>query len=292
MQMVAHIQMPEGGVFHCRMPEGEALQLGDRCVVELDYGQDVGGLVKVEEPQAAAAAPGFSVLRKQTAEDAAQAEANEALAQKARQSFQLSVRYEKTPVKVLHTRFSFDRERLFVRYSAAVAVDLRRFVSQIQRDYKTQIDLWQVGVRDEAAFVGCVGICGREACCCAWQSQPPLVNTRMAKVQDVPLNPVTANGRCGRLKCCLAYEAEQYRQEGQNLPEAGSTVRCLMPDTQSVCGVVVERNVMCGRLTVRTREGQTLKLLKDDVELIHAARPDDQTKGDTHEDSVGEWSEP
>ena len=291
MQMVAHIRMPEGGVLHCLMPEGETLQLGDPCLVELDYGQDVGGLVKVVELQPAAAPPGFRVLRKQTAEDAAQAEANAALAQKARQAFQLSVRYEKTPVKVLHVRFSFDRECLFIRYSAAMAVDLRRFVSQIQRDYKTQVDLWQVTARDEAAFVGCVGICGRMACCCAWSHQPTPVSTRMARVQDVPLNPATVNGRCGRLKCCLAYESEQYRQEGLSLPEVGSTVRCLL-EKQEVCGVVIERNVMCGKLTVRTREGQTLKLLKDDVELIHAARPDDQTKGDSHEDSVGEWSEP
>jgi len=293
MLYVAHIQMPEGGVLHCLMPEdGPELQLGDPCLIELDYGQDNGSLVKVVELQPAAAPPGFRVLRKQTADDEVQVEANVALALKARQAFQLSVRYEKTPVKVLHTRFSFGRERLFIRYSAALAVDLRRFVSQIQRDYKTLVDLWQVSARDEAALVGCVGICGRAACCCAWAHQPLPVNTRMAKVQDVPLNPATVNGRCGRLKCCLAYEAEQYRQEGQNLPEVGSTVRCLMPDTQNVSGVVVERNVMCGKLTIRTRPGQTLKLLKDDVELIHAARPDDQTKGDSHEDSVGEWSEP
>jgi len=293
MQMIAHIQMAEGGVLYCRMPEaGAPLQLGDPCLFELDYGLDAGSLAKVAERPPEMEPPGFCVLRKLTAEDAAQVEANEALAQKARQSFLLSVRYEKTPVKVLHVRFSFGRERLFIRYSAAVAVDLRRFVSQIQRDYKTQVDLWQVGARDEAAAVGCVGVCGRVACCCAWQHQPPNVNTRMAKVQDVPLNPVTANGRCGRLKCCLAYEAEQYRQEGQNLPEVGSTVRCLMVNSQDVCGVVVERNVMCGKLAVRMREGQTLKLLKEDVVLIHAARQDDQTKGDSHEDSVGEWSEP
>jgi len=292
MQLVAHIQIPEGNVLHCQIPEdGNELHLGDQCLFEMDYGQDIGRLVKVEERLPMMTPPTFRVLRKQTADDEANTKANAELAQKVKQAFQLSVRYEKTPVKVLHARFSFDRERLFIRYSAAVAVDLRRFVSQIQRDYKTQVDLWQVSARDEAAFVGCVGICGRMACCCAWQHLPLPVNTRMAKVQDVPLNPVTANGRCGRLKCCLAYESEQYKLEGQNLPEVGSTVCCLL-ETQKVQGVVVERNVMCGRLIVRTREGQTLKLLKDDVELIHAARPDDQTKGDIHEDSVGEWSEP
>jgi len=294
MQMIAHIQMAEGGVLYCRMPEaGAPLQLGDPCLFELDYGLDAGSLAKVAERPPEMEPPGFCVLRKLTAEDAAQVEANEALAQKARQSFLLSVRYEKTPVKVLHVRFSFGRERLFIRYSAAVAVDLRRFVSQLQRDYKTLVDLWQVGVRDETALAGCVGICGRMACCCSWPHPPPAVNTRMARAQDVQLNPLTVNGRCGRLKCCLAYEYEQYSQEGQSLPEVGSTVRCQL-ETQEVKGIVTERNVMCGRLTVRTREGQFLKLSKNDVVLLQAPRPvpNDPTKGDIHEDSVGEWSEP
>ena len=288
MQLVAHIQMPEGAMLHCLMPEdGPELLLGDKCLCELDCGQDVGTLSQVTELSLHAAAPTFRVVRKLTADDEAVLQANVEVAQKARQSFQLSVRYEKTPVKALHTRFSFGRERLFIRYSAAIAVDLRRFVSQIQRDYKTQVDLWQVGMRDETALVGCVGICGREACCCAWMRQFPSPGTRMARAQDVPPNPATANGRCGRLKCCLAFEYEQYRQAGQSLPETGSTV-----ETQEGSGVVVDRNVMCGRLTVRLREGKVLKLTREDVVSVHTAHPGEQAKGDVNEDSVGEWSEP
>jgi len=294
MPLIAHIRMPEGGVLRCRMPEGkgaEGLALGDFCLCELDCGQDIGRIVKVEELSPDAAEPAFIVLRKRTAEDEEKARANADLALKAQQSFQLSLRYEKTPVKVLHSRFSLDRARLFLRYSAAVAVDLRRFISQIQRDYKTQVDLWQVGVRDEAALAGCTGICGRVACCCAWQRQCPNLNTRMAREQDVTLNPITANGRCGRLKCCFAFEHEQYREAGQNLPGVGSIVRCTQ-EQKDVSGTVVARDMMRGRLIVRTREGQMLKLLKDKVTLVHAARPDDHAKGESHEDSVGEWAEP
>ncbi|MCL2104794.1 MAG: hypothetical protein FWH21_07045 [Kiritimatiellaeota bacterium] len=321
MHILAHIQMPEGGVLRCQMPVGQKeirssevqefggsvseahsltphplnaltpFQLGDDCLCELDYGQDIGRLVKITEYPPHEGLPAFRVIRKQTAEDKAQLAENAEFAQKAKQSFLLSVRYEKTPVKVLRTRFSFMRERLFIRYSAAVAVDLRRFVSQIQRDYKTQVDLWQVSVRDEAAFVGCVGICGRAACCCAWQRQFPNPSTRMAKVQDIPLNPVTANGRCGKLKCCFAFEHEQYCQAGKDLPGLGSLVRCIL-ETQEESGIVVDRSVMCGKVTVRTRDGRTFKLLKDDVILVRAARPDEPAKGDEHEDSVGEWAEP
>jgi len=302
MQFLAHIQMPEGGTLRCLMEcSGEpvarlaqhssAATLGTDYLCELDYGQDVGQLVKTEEAPPNEALPSFRVIRTLTAEDEAQLQSNAELAQKARQSFTLSVRYEKTPVKVLSVRFSFARERLFIRYSAAVAVDLRRFINQLQRDFKTVVDLWQVGARDEAARVGCVGICGRAACCCAWQRQFPNPGTRMAKAQSVPLNPVNANGRCGRLKCCLAFEYDQYSDAGQGVPEQGSMVRCLL-EKQDETGIVVDRNVMGGKVTVRTRDGRTLKLVKEDVILVRPARPDDLTKGDGNEDSVGEWSEP
>jgi len=294
MNAVAQIQMPEGECFRARMPEDgntEAFSLGDSALCELAYGQDIGRLMRIAPAAPGEDLPAFRVLRKQTADDAAQASANAELAQKARQAFQLAVRYEKTPVKVLHMRFSFNSERLFIRYSAAVAVDLRRFISQIQRDYKTTVDLWQVGVRDAAAFVGCVGVCGREACCCTWQRRFQNLSTRMAKVQDVPLSPVTANGRCGCLKCCMAFEYEQYCQAGKDLPGVGSLVRCLL-ETREEEAAVISRDVMRGRLTVRTREGHVLKLLKEDVLAVRVTMPDNTTKGEMHEDSVGEWSEP
>lgn len=292
MGRVAHIQMPEGGLLQCLMPEqGGGLLLGDPCLCELDYGQDVGRLVRIGEAPADDAGITFRALRKLSADDAAVVEANAALAQKARHVFQLSVRYEKAAVKVLHARFSFNRERLFIRYSAAAAVDLRRFLSQIQRDYKTQVNLWQVNPREAVMFVGCMGVCGREACCCSWQRCCPNPSTRMAKAQDLPLNPATANGRCGWLKCCLAFEYEQYRQEGQDLPSPGHVVRCLL-ETREADVTVIDRDVLRGRLTVRTREGRTHKLLKEDVLMVRKAAPDNHPKGDANEDSVGEWAEP
>jgi cell fate regulator YaaT (PSP1 superfamily) len=232
------------------------------------------------------------VLRKQTAEDDALVETNKEMAEKARQAFQISVVHEKTHVKVMHVRFSFMRERLFIRYGASAVVDLRRFINQIQRDFKTVVDLWQVGVRDECAFMGCLGHCGRAACCCTWQRQFQNLSTHMAKLQDVPLNPITANGHCGRLKCCLAFECEQYREAGVGLLESGSLVRCVN-ETQDAEGMVVGRDVMRGRLTVRTRDGRFLTLAKDNVRLTRESRPEPSLKGeDTNEDSVGEWTEP
>jgi cell fate regulator YaaT (PSP1 superfamily) len=295
MQKSFHVQMPEGGVIQCVISEGEheaAFKAGEYCVCAMDYGQDVGRIVKVTESSDAPEASSVRVLRKQTAADEAQVKTNMEIAEKARHAFRISVAHEKTPIKVLHVRFSFMRERLFIRYGAAIVVDLRRFINQIQRDFKTVVDLWQLGVRDECAFMGCLGHCGRSACCCTWQRQFQNLTTQMAKVQDVPINPITANGHCGRLKCCLAFECEQYREASVGLPESGSLVRCVN-EVQDAEGTVVGRDVMRGRLTVRTREGRFLTLTKEDIHVARASRPEPYLKGkDTHEDSVDEWPEP
>jgi cell fate regulator YaaT (PSP1 superfamily) len=295
MQKMIHVQMPEGSVIHCALAEGldeQTFKAGESCICAMDYGQDVGRVVKVVEVPEKAEEPAIRILRKQTPADEEQIKENVEKTEKARRSFQLSVAHEKAHVKVLHVRFSFMRERLFIRYGASASVDLRRFINQLQRDFKTVVDLWQVGVRDECSFIGCLGHCGRAACCCTWQRQFQNLTTRMAKEQDVPLNPITANGHCGRLKCCLAFEWEQYREAGIGLPESGSLVRCTK-EAHDTEGMVVGRDVMRGRLTVRTREGRFLTVTKEDIQLTRAPRTEPYSKGEeTHEDSVGEWTEP
>ncbi len=295
MQKIVHIQMPEGGVIQCVLSVGEhevSFKAGEYCLCAMDYGQDVGRVVKVTESSEVPEASSARVLRKQTEADEVLVKKNTEIAEKARHAFRISVAHEKTPVKVLHVRFSFMRERLFIRYGAAAVVDLRRFINQIQRDFKTVVDLWQLGVRDECAFMGCLGHCGRSACCCTWQLQFQNLSTQMAKVQDVPLNPITANGHCGRLKCCLAFECDQYREAGAGMPESGSLVRCVN-EAQDAEGMVVGRDVMRGRLTVRTREGRFLTVTKEDIHVARTSRADTVAKGeDTNEDSVGEWTEP
>ena len=293
MQTVARIRMPENGVFVCRVAPALSLMPGDTCQVELDYGLDVGVVLELfginENPTDNEKTPAFRVVRKQAAEDEKRIAENAAIAEKAKHAFALSVSREKGNVKLLHTRFSYVRDRLFIRYVAQMPVDLRRFIGQLQRDFKTHVDLWQVGVRDEAAMIGCLGPCGRSVCCCSWQKQFQPVNVRMAKAQEMSLNPVSINGSCGRLKCCLKFEYEQYRDAGESLPLSGSVVSCA--EYENVEGLVVGRDVMRGRLTVRTRDGRFLTVAAESITVIQAARADDAGKEGHHEDLGSEWSE-
>ncbi|MDD4102552.1 MAG: regulatory iron-sulfur-containing complex subunit RicT, partial [Kiritimatiellae bacterium] len=270
MQPVARVRMPEKGVFNCRLPETLSLLPGDNCIVELDYGLDEGCALEIfgfhDEVDAAEKLPSFRVVRKLSLENDARLKENESLADKAKQAFMLSVSTEKTHVKILHMRFSYGRDKLFIRYAAAVPVDLRRFVGQLQRDFKTHVDLWQVGVRDEAALVGCIGPCGRAVCCCSWQQQFPGVNVHMARVQDISLNPITLNGSCGRLKCCLRFEYDQYREVESSLPGHGSVVK--LPELENIITHVVGRDIMNGLLTVRTDDGRFFTVKASEVVTV------------------------
>ena len=294
MVTAAHIRMPENGVFSCRVPPPLTLDPGDRCVADLEYGQDIGVVLDIygvsEDGANGEKAPSYCVVRKATQEDDALMSERGTLAEKARKAFALSTEREKGHVKILHVRFSFGGDKLFIRYSAQMPVDLRRFTRQLQRDFRTHVDLWQVGVRDEAALVGCLGICGRAACCCTWQCQSQPVNVRMAKAQEMSSSPAALNGTCGRLKCCLRFEYEQYREAGERLPEHGSLVRCR--EHGDAEGMIVGRDIMRGRLTVRMGDGRWLTVDAATVAVVRAAaRTDDKReKGEAHEDSSGEWA--
>lgn len=292
MLTLARIRMPENGVLHCQVTPGITLLPGERCIAEFDYGLDNGTVLELYGAREAVSdnekIPAYRIVRKMTADDEAQLAENAEVAQKAGKAFALSTAREKGNVKILQVRFSYGRERLFIRYSAQVTVDLRRFVSQVQRDFKTRVDLWQVGVRDEAALIGCLGPCGRAVCCCSWQSQFRPVNVRMAREQEMSLNPVSINGSCGRLKCCLRFEHDQYREAGEQLPETGSIVRCR--DHDDADGRVAGRDIMRGRLTVRTRDGRFLTVDAATVTVLKPATRRMEEDDAADEDSSGEWT--
>lgn len=301
MLTLARIRLPENSVYQCRVPASVTVVPGEICLAELEYGLDYGTVLDLtghtELGEGEGRGPAFRIVRKQGAEDVSRLNENAQLAEKATQAFQLSVSREKGHVKLLHTRFSYGRDRFFIRYTAQIPVDLRRFVGQIQRDFKTHVDLWQVGIRDETALLGCLGSCGRAACCCTWQKQFEPVNVLMAKSQEMSLNPVTLNGTCGRLKCCLRFEYEQYCEYGECLPPLRSVVTFPAADETRTDveeeGQVIGRDILRGRLTVRTRDGRHMTV---SAKAVTGKRNREREYGTGKEDdndanSRGEWTE-
>ena len=216
MVSVAKIVMEEGGEYLCRFSQG-AMQLvsGDVCVAELDYGLDTGTVEETETREDAKGGKGlaFRVIRKLTPPDLSHIRENERVAASAKERLERLIAQDGVVARVIHTRLSYGGERLFIRYTAPTPISLRKFAGELQREFRAQPDLWQVSGRDEAKMMGCLGVCGRIACCCSWQRRFPVATAKMARAQNLPVTPAALNGTCGKPKCCIAFECGQCSRE-------------------------------------------------------------------------------
>ena len=274
------------------MPEGApALARGDKCVVEMDYGMDVGTHMCATDH-----APEFTqggdrhaprILRKATEQDLARVAENAILAEKHAQRFVQLLGEAGIFIKPLTAHYTLGRERLLIVFGAPEHIDCRRVVGKLQWELKTRIEVRHVGVRDEAAVAGGLGPCGRPLCCATWLRNFRSVNVRMVKAQEIPLNPAVINGCCGRLKCCLRYEYDTYRDAAKDLPGDGAVVRWAGNE-----GVVVSRDVLQRKLLVRTREQGLQHVAADDVTVVTQGEAPMAAKEDKHEDPSGKWTEP
>jgi cell fate regulator YaaT (PSP1 superfamily) len=128
------------------------------------------------------------------------------------------------PIKVVRCDYNFDGGRLLIYFSSEARVDFRALVRDLARVFRTRIEMRQIGVRDEAKLLDGVGKCGRQLCCTSWLREFTPVSIRMAKNQQLPLNPDEISGVCGRLLCCLSYEDAHYKEQNKKMPKLGAEV--------------------------------------------------------------------
>ena len=205
---------------------GIELEAGDYAVVKTSRGLDLGHVViapgqvissQIEETLS-------PVVRKAEPEDIKRAEelrgrADEALIECGRMIGDLQL-----PMKLLSSEYNLEGNRLTFLFSAEERVDFRELVRRLTGRFKVRVELRQVGSRDEAKMVGGFGRCGRPLCCMSFLTEFTPVSIKMAKEQELPLNPMKISGACGRLMCCLAYEGEQYRIMKEKMPKVGQRV--------------------------------------------------------------------
>ena len=245
---------------------------GDKAVVELDCGLDVGtymgGVERAPEITQGGDRRVPRILRKATEQDLARVAENVGLADKASQRFVQMLGEDGVFIKPLSAHYTLGREHLLIVFGAPEHIDCRRVVGKMQGELKTRIEVRHVGVRDEAAAAGGLGPCGRALCCATWLRNFRSVNVRMVKAQDLSLNPAAINGCCGRLKCCLRYEYDTYRDAAKELPDEGTVVRWAENE-----GVVVSRDVLQQTLQVRTREQGLRQVAAKDVTVVPRGEP-------------------
>jgi cell fate regulator YaaT (PSP1 superfamily) len=165
------------------------------------------------------------------------------------------VQQHNLPMKLVEAEYTFDGSRLTFYFTADERVDFRALVRDLAATFRTRIELRQIGARDQAKLQGGVGMCGKTLCCSSWITDFGVVSIKMAKEQDLPLNPSKISGVCGRLLCCLSYENDNYVEAKQTMPQVGTYL-----DTPSGQGKVVSINVPKESVEVMLESGVIIQI--------------------------------
>jgi cell fate regulator YaaT (PSP1 superfamily) len=265
MPIVAGIRFKEKGKVYYFDPGDIPLKLGDKVLVETVKGIEMGTVViePRDVPEEDLVLPLKKVLRVAGEEDLAVARQNEEKASEAMKIAAEKIAQHGLEMRLVDAEYTFGGSRVAIYFTADGRVDFRELVKDLASALRTRVELRQIGVRDEAKFYGGLGPCGRELCCASFLCEFQPVSIRMAKEQNLPLNPSKISGTCGRLLCCLRFESECLNAEkGQKLPiEAGTYV--ITPAGE---GQVTGYNQSTGLITVLLEDGTESEFPEEEVD--------------------------
>ena len=230
---------------------------GDFVIVEtargIEFGEVVTPVREINDEQLTA--PLKQVVRIATAQDVQHAQENKQNEKEAYAICQKKISEHKLDMKLVSVEYTFDNSKILFYFTANGRVDFRSLVKDLAAVFKTRIELRQIGVRDEAKMLGGLGPCGRPVCCGAFLGDFQPVSIKMAKEQNLSLNPTKISGVCGRLMCCLKYEQDNYEQTRKRMPKVGKEV--ITPDGN---GVVWDLNIIKETVRVRIQKGDSSEL--------------------------------
>lgn len=204
------------------------LAVGEKVICRLEEVIEIGEIVSVSNRVNEEIIPSTTkkIIRKATYYDMSVNELNKAKETEGYRKFEdLSKKYN-LPMKLVDVHIIFDKSKMIFYFTSEKRVDFREMVKELASYFKMRIELRQIGVRDEAKIVGGLGPCGMNLCCKSFLTDFESISIKMAKDQNLPLNPLKISGICGRLMCCLKYEYESYRDFVDNAPERGTPVKC------------------------------------------------------------------
>ena len=260
-----------------------AIKAGDHVIVETSRGIEYGTVVIAKKQVAddEIVPPLKKILRKATEEDEKAIIKNKELEKEALKVCQEKVREHNLEMKLIDVEYTFDHNKVLFYFTADGRVDFRDLVRDLAGVFKTRIELRQIGVRDESKLLGGLGICGRQLCCNLFLSDFAPVSIKMAKEQNLSLNPTKISGTCGRLMCCLKHEQEVYEDIARSTPGVGSVVKT--PDGKSQVTAV---SPLKGILTVAVEYGDEKELKDykvDDVKVLKKVFAKNEEKVDMAE---------
>ena len=276
MIKVIGVRFKKAGKIYYFDPAGLDIEKGNFVVVEtargIEFGECVIGLKEINENDVIA--PLKSVLRVATDNDIEKHNQNK---EKEKDAFSICLKKiaeHKLTMKLIDVEYTFDNNKVIFYFTADGRVDFRELVKDLATIFKTRIELRQIGVRDEAKMLGGLGPCGRPMCCSTFLGDFASVSIKMAKEQNLSLNPTKISGICGRLMCCLNYEQSTYEDIRKRIPKVGSIVK-----TEDGTGVVVSNNIIKESVKVKLKCKKTGDEILEDykienIELVEGSYED------------------
>jgi cell fate regulator YaaT (PSP1 superfamily) len=238
------------------------LQAGDRVIVETERGKSIATVVVPPMEIVDEHIPeGLKTITRKAFPDDLEAAARNAVKEKESHDFCLArIKERGMAMKLVRVEYLYDGSKAIFYFTADGRVDFRELVKDLAHTFHTRIEMRQIGVRDEAKMVGGIGICGRELCCSSFLREFEPVSVKMAKEQNLALNPTKISGQCGRLLCCLGYEYETYCSLRKCLPKCGKMVQ-----KGDVKGEVIKLDLFNNSFTIKTDDAQEVVLKGDDI---------------------------
>ena len=268
MTTVIGVSFKRAGKMYYFDPNGLEMHVGDQVIVETARGMECGDVVteirQVEDEEVVQ--PLKAVIRLATDEDRRRIAINTKKEGEAFEIGQARIAYHQLEMKLVDVEYTFDVSKIIFYFTANGRIDFRELVKDLASIFKTRIELRQIGVRDEAKMIGGLGSCGRPICCRTFLGDFQPVSIKMAKEQNLLLNPTKISGLCGRLLCCLKYEQDTYDEVYKRVPKVGKEV--VTPDGRgTVAEIAVIREKIRVRISVKDGVTEFREYGFDEVQL-------------------------
>lgn len=273
MYNVIGVRFKKAGKIYYFDPLDLPVRKGDPVIVETARGTEFGKAVteKKQVSEHDVVLPLKKIVRIANHEDQRNVDANKAAAEEAHAVCAKKISEHQLEMKLVDVEYTFDRNKVIFYFTADGRVDFRELVKELASIFRTRIELRQIGVRDEAKMLGGVGPCGRMLCCSTFLGDFEPVSIKMAKDQNLSLNPTKISGLCGRLMCCLKYENDEYEEAKAEMPDIGQKIHT--PDgAGKVIGLNLLERIMQVELAdqERTLEYTLEEIMSESMTSVHA----------------------
>ena len=289
MSLIVGIMFRGNDMVHYYDPAEITMDVGDKVICHLDDGKEIAEVVvhPIDISESDITTPLSRIIRKATYYDLSVDELNRKKEEKGFKKFDQLAKKYKLKMKLVNVHVMFDKSKMIFYFTSEKRVDFREMVKELATYFKIRIELRQIGVRDEAKMVGGLGPCGMNLCCKSFLTDFESISIKMAKDQNLPLNPFKISGICGRLMCCLKYEYDSYKKFIDKAPEIGIKVKCSY-GSGGVCGYEPLKQSVVVELDSDTRKSVPLsevKVTKERVkvksDIAREAKKADGSKGKT-----------